>query len=178
MSDTSGAGLETPVETKGPQWRQLEANLTAVTAERDALKDTLGVHRGQLTQQAARLAGFQPNAEGKFEGPAALLVGEFERTIGDAVPTVEAFSALATQFGVTPPTAPLAGPGSQAGTAQPSLAEQLAAMQAPGAGITQVGSAPGLPASVGEQKEALLASGNVGGLLDLELANYRPATAG
>lgn len=166
---------DAPQETKGPQWRQMEANLTALTAERDALKDTLGLHRAQLTQQAARLAGFQPNAEGKFEGPAALLVGEFERTIGDQVPTVDAFSALAAQYGVAPPTAPVAAagePGAPAGV--PTIAEQLAAMQAPGAGITQVGTAPGQPQTVDDQKAALLAAGDVAGFLEVELSSYRP----
>lgn len=165
---------DAPQETKGPQWRQMEANLTALTAERDALKDTLGTHRAQLTQQAARLAGFQPNAEGKFEGPAALLIGEFERTIGDAVPTVEAFSALAQQYDVAPPTA--AGtPDDQGGPAgEPSLGEQLAAMQSGGNAITQFGTPVVGAKSIDDQKAEALAAGEVGQFLDLELTSYRP----
>lgn len=159
---------DAPQETKGPQWRQMEANLTAEKARGDALEAQLGIYRGNAIQQAARLAGFQPDADGKFGGPAGLLVGEFERTIGDQVPTVEAFSALATQYGVAPTTAPLGAVGEQGATGTPSLAEQLIGMQAGGNGITQTGTAPLGSPTRDDQMKAALDSGNIGHLLDLQ----------
>lgn len=155
VSDQGAAGGE----GTGPNWRALEAKAAAAEARAAELETRVGTLRGQLVSQAVQLAGFKPGDDGAYTGPVPLLVREFEATIGDGIPTAEAFTALAGQYGITPPQAVTT---TEEQSATPSLAEQIAATQAAGNTVIQNASpaTPQPPKSIDDQIAEAEAAGN------------------
>lgn len=167
---------EVPAEIKdSPHFAQLRSKADRLEGQLAAAQGVIGGLREVLVGNAVELAGFKPNPEtGKFDGVAGLLVKEFTASITDeALPTKDAFLALADQYGVKPEGA--APPPA----AEPTIAEQIAAMQQPGAALQQVGQAPAPvdPNDLDAQIRAAQAAGDTRLSLSLQMKKLNPPTA-
>ncbi len=142
---------------KGPQWRNLEQRVTAAEADATKFKGLYESARTQLVTSAVQLAGFKPNEQGEYEGPAALVVEKFQTSLGDEdVPTADAFVEMAKKYGIAPAGgAPVDGGGDPLG-----FANQIAAMQQGGDVLSRLGTAP-IPADLDEQIAAAEKAGDI-----------------
>lgn len=157
---------QVPAEIQdSPHFATLRREKEAVAADLAAAKAQNGQLRALLASNAVELAGFTPNAEGVFEGPVALLVEKFQSSIADDVlPTKDDFLTLAGQYGVAPtPVAPDTPAGDE-----PSLADQIAAMQQGPAALQQMGQPPAPASDIKTRMDAALESGDVQTLLALQ----------
>lgn len=158
--------------SKGPQWRNLESERDTARANEAKYKGLFETAREQLVSSAVRVAGFKPNDEGVFEGPAGLVVEKFASSLGDEdIPAAEAFAELAAQYGVVPAAA-----GAPAGNEPTTdLAKRLAAAQAGGEALANLGQ-PLQPKGLDDQIAEAEAKGDVSASMALKAQKLRAAS--
>lgn len=156
MADEDQAAGGEQTETRGSDWRLLEKRAKDAERERDALREQVVGYRSNAVQQAVAGAGFAlTDAEGR-PTPVSLLVEKFESTLGDDIPTADAFMALAGSYGLVG-----AGQVSPGAAQEPTLADRIAAMQAAGNQVIAVGGLPSPPAELKTQIAEAEAAGDV-----------------
>lgn len=156
---------------KGPDWRNLERERDESRTNEAKYKGLFETAREKLVSSTVQVAGFTPNDEGIFDGVAGLLVKEFTNGLGEEdLPDASAFVELATRYDVKPAAA--AGAAAEGGASD--LAARLAAAQAGGDALSQIGQ-PLRPAAndLDAQIRAAEAAGDVQASMSLKAQKLR-----